>query len=280
MKKFLSLITGLVASSTVFGLAVLNPAAPALLTDGVFFADDCSCWALKVGYRGDFVYDRYVRDNNGNTFRPFQMWTNAGVLTLNLFDRIDIYGFVGASNHNFTSYGEGTVGSTDVTQQLTANSQTTTSWGVGIKAVLFECGWGPNCGTTYLGLDAQYANFGRPSLYQATLVRSDEAIDIFLPAGYGYQPREWQVALGISHKIGFMVPYVAIKWSSLTASIFGDLTSIHDASVSADYNSLRSRRNFGYVIGVSLVDIGRMSLTAEARFGDEKAAAVGAEFRF
>ncbi len=258
-----TLLTTLFISSALYSLAVYNPGAPAFETDGVFFCDDCNCWAFKLGYRGDYVFDRYLQSGTTLAF-PARIFTNAGVLTLNLLERLDVYGYAGVSESDLTLY------TTDTWTSVHDKSKF--SWGLGAKLVVWECTWG-RCGTTYAGIDAQYAWLEHPHSYAVTELSSEgSTIDIAIPGDFRAYWREWQFALGITHKFSFIAPYAAIKWSSVLVPTNDEVTAIPE--------KLESQRHFGYLLGVTLVDVGRMTVSAEVRFCDEKAAAVNAEFRF
>lgn len=280
VKKLLALITGLVAGSALYALPVLNPAAPALLTDGVFKCDEGNCWGIKFGYRGDFVYNKHMRDELTHV-RNFALFANEGVLTLNLWDRLDIYGFVGAAHIDIDTVGSDLFLAT-ARDYFIAHTNTSTIGGVGIKAILWEACWG-SCGTTYIGIDAQYEWLASAKIDRATINGTNVATN-----GASRKYKEGQAALGISHKISNflpvdLVPYVAVKYSGARSNFGGPVvgtlvpTAVGQAVNQADY---RSQRHWGYAIGASLVDAGRMSVTAEARFIDETALTVAADIRF
>ena len=253
MKKLVAMLSGIAATSALFASPVLSPDLPALYNDGVFFCDPCSCWSLRAGFRGDYVWNRHLENVD-----TFQIFANEGVLTLNLWDRVDVYGLVGAASQNFTT-------NTATGHYDTAQFETSTIWGVGIRGILWETCWG--CwGTTYFGIDGNYeqitSSHERGVTHDGSNVRTAGLYD------QDQHYREWQVSLQMGQKICLLTPYVAIKWSSARANI---------ASFDGATNS---HRHFGYAVGTTLADAGRMSITAEARFVDEKAATINAEFRF
>lgn len=272
MKKLLTVITGLVAGSALYAMPVLNPAEPALLTDGVFLCDEGACWGLKLGYRGDFVYDARVRDSVGH-INDFQFFSNSVVVTLNLWDRLDLYGFVGPSTYDFEAIRNTSGGAA---RYVIGNSQLQTLWGIGAKAVLWETCWG-NCGTTYIGLDAQYESVSNNQLDRVTSDGATVATN-----GVGFAFRETQVALGLAHRICNLVPYVAVKWANRSGSIngVGVVGSLVGGGTGVPLGGFRNHGHWGWAFGATLVDANRMSVTAEARFIDERALSVGAEFRF
>lgn len=284
MKKLLTVMTAMVAGSALYAAPVLNPAEPALITDGVFLCDD-DCWGLKAGYRGNFVYDKSFhhagRGNNGNVANVYNFgyYSNSGVLTLNLWDRLDIYGFVGAANIDLDAFHR-EIDSADPDQYADVSyfSKTRTNWGVGAKVVLWETCWG--CvGTTYIGLDAVYERLNSAPIQHARIVDSTNDFFDWTANGSKLGFYETQVSLGIAHRICNLVPYIAVKWSNGGFNGRG----YYDASGdSFDFNvpSAHASRHWGYAFGVTLVDANRMTVTAEARFVDETALSVAAEFKF
>lgn len=276
MKKMVTLIASLGLSAAIYALPVLNPAEPALLTSGAFFCDDGDCWGLKFGYRGDFVFNRNLRDSSAERIRQFSQFANEGVLTLNLWNRLDIYGFVGSVNNYYENVQYNQAIPTPTLVYITAASRARTIWGVGAKAVLWEACFG-NSGTTYVGLDVQYEGYGAAPYDRATIQGANAATN-----GVGYKYREWQIALGIAHRVKNLVPYWAIKWSNVRGDVgvnniigSGSTTSqvpLHDFKI--------HRKPVGMAFGVTLVDVGRMDVTGEARLVDEKALSVAANIRF
>lgn len=259
MKKLLALVTGLVAAGTAFASPVLSPAAAAAHTDGVFFCDDCDCWSLRAAFRGDYVFDRHLSRANPTSPTGFQsisrysLFANEGVLTVNFWDRLDIYGLVGAASQNLANIIGATAFDTDFATQ--------TIWGVGARATLLEGCWGC-CGTSYLGADINYESIGSADSKRRLI----DGVPATTRVSASYQ--EWQVSLQAGHRIAMLTPYIAVKWSNAHVgfSRFRGASN-HD-------------RHWGYAVGTALVDAGRMSVTAEARFVDETAMTITGEFRF
>jgi Chlamydia major outer membrane protein len=290
MKKIYALFTALLTYSAVYALPVYNPDQPELLKYGVFTCED-SCWGLEFGYRGDFVFDRKLKKRNeGNLFDyhrqvcDYQSSINAGQLTLNVCDRLDIYGWVGASQTEFE---------TQVRFLLPVILQPTPffnirgrtkeefAWGVGARAILWTCG------RTAIGVDGQYAQ--THSQFQCLSLDGipiqnflNPALQFLDPSRFSLRHREWQISFGISHRICWLVPYAAVKYSNISSNIRGP--NIFPQGVTTDTFSsrlkFRNKDYVGFVVGVSLVDSERMHVTAEGRFVDEKALTVAADIRF
>ncbi|EYE60572.1 major outer membrane porin [Bacteroides fragilis str. S6L5] len=125
------------------------------------------------------------------------------------------------------------------------------------------------------------------------------------------QYHEWQAGLALSYRLNMLVPYLGVKWSrasfdadniriaqpklasailNLTAwnpTFLGNVaTAVGDKLVdfmqiaSMEINKMKSRKACGVVVGATLVDADKWSITGEARLIDERAAHVNAQFRF
>jgi hypothetical protein len=258
MKKLLALVTGLVAAGSAFASPVLSPAAAAAHTDGVFFCDDCACWSLRAGFRGDYVFNRNLTGTDGNGSHKidrYSMFANEGVLTLNLWDRLDIYGLVGAASQSLDT--------NIADRHFTVNYETKTIWGVGARATILEGNWGC-CGTSYLGADVNYEGISTANSSSRTLNGAPNyTTNSFGTTRY----HEWGASIQVGHRIDLLTPYIAAKWSNAHVGI-------------NDLSASNKNRHWGWAVGTSLVDAGRMSVTAEARFIDETAMTINAEFRF
>ena len=82
-------------SATLIG----NPAQPSLQNSGLI--RECpQWWSFRVSYYGDYVYNQkfheeFVIDGATITSSDLKLWTQAGMLTFNFRNRIDLYGIVG-----------------------------------------------------------------------------------------------------------------------------------------------------------------------------------------
>lgn len=274
MKKLLFCVMGLMMSPMLNALPVLNPAAPALLKEGVFMCDACDFFGLKLGYRGDFVFNKSF-NVNGTSIRHFDLFANEGVLALNLWDRVDIYGFVGAASFDT----EATPQDPNLGSQFdyfTSHSQTRTIVGFGVRATVWELCW-LNCGTTFLGIDAEYEWMGNTPISYAS-IQGVNANTNNRSRSY----REGQVALAVGHKINHWVPYVALKWSNARANASGAIGasgSVTPGSV-LYLGKYHASNHWGFAAGLTIVELKRLEVTVEARFVDETAMTVCGEFRF
>lgn len=272
MKKLLMMLSGVLVVSGVSASPVLNPAAPAINTEGVFYCCPEDWWAVRVGFRGDYVFDRKLEDSS-RSYDRYSFYSNEGVLTLNFWKRVDLYGFVGATSQDYESKFFGTTG----TDELIAEFETKTIWGIGLKALLYHWNWGCNCGTSFITADVNYETVG--AVQPTTFLFDGGSADV-VGSGMGSNRfRETQISLAWGHRIKKLIPYVAAKWSNAhvsRASIL--LTGGPGGDVSM--SGLDNQRHWGWALGVSLVDVCRMTVSAEARFVDETAMTVTGSFRF
>ncbi len=145
MKKLLKSVlvfAALGSASSLQALPVGNPAEPSLMIDGILWegfggdpCDPCTTWcdavSLRLGYYGDYVFDRVLKtdvakmfdmgaaptvadtdklQNNptqstprenpayGKHFQDAEMFTNAAFMALNIWDRFDVFCTLGATN--------------------------------------------------------------------------------------------------------------------------------------------------------------------------------------
>lgn len=271
-----------------YALPVGNPSEATLLYDGVFwegsncidfceyFCDPCAIWSdiisVRMGYYGDFVLNRNMRideDNNDDIIEHTKLCTNAGYLVLNFCDRLDIFGTLGVTNFclntNAFSFGSLFEGS-----RLTIESRSHFSWSLGGRFTLVDCG------CTTLGFEGQYFEM-HPHVKSIT--RSD-SVSLYPDSDSRHMKYyEWQVGLGISHRIYRLVPYAAIKWSKAHTK-FNHHLAILAPEDAVNLWNLESDKSLGYVIGASLIGCEKTAVTVEGRWGDEKAFYVNGQFRF
>lgn len=271
-------------SCALFSLPVLNPANPDLLRQNTFLCyEDSDIWSVKLGYRGDFVFDRKMQ--YFSFFAPahitkFSISTNAAMATLNLWKRADIFFYAGAIQ---PSINEKVLFPPNIpfvggnTERVTKRFATRGVFGVGAKAILWKCNWG-NPGTTYISIDGQYEKSEPMNVRLYAL--NDMPLTFF--GRFSMQYREAQIALGLAHRFHNIIPYTAVKWSKVKTK---DL-DFYNVFIGFLPTLMRhrwletNRRSFGYVVGVTLVDVSCMNITAEARFVDERALSVTADLRF
>lgn len=143
MKKLLKSVLAfavLGSASSLHALPVGNPAEPSLMIDGILWegfggdpCDPCTTWcdaiSLRLGYYGDFVFDRILKTDVNKEFemapapaagaadaaptntptaranpaygkhmQDAEMFTNAAYMALNIWDRFDVFCTLGATS--------------------------------------------------------------------------------------------------------------------------------------------------------------------------------------
>lgn len=284
MKKRILTVLVFLTSGAAYALPVGNPSDASLLCDGLFIeghcgdpCDPCLSWldafSVRIGFYGDYVFNRHMEvDDNARDcdVEDTKINTNAGFLAVNFWDRFDIFATLGATNifveTNERAFGLANSGRFEI------ETETHFSWSLGIRGTIWECG------CTTLGGEAQYF-YTNPDITRLT---QEDTFSVY-PSGFSAKYREWQIGLGIAHRINMLVPYAAVK---LSHSQF----RLDDTVVSGFFNGtvpasvilydLESKKRWGFAIGVSFVDCEKASLTVEGRWGDEKAVHINGQIRF
>ncbi len=284
MKKQALTLLFFLLTTGISALPIGNPGEADLMREGLFmeghcahYCDPCTswrdAWSVRLGFYGDYVWNRNMRvsrnDHAGN-IRETQIWTNAGYLAVNFWDRLDIFATFGATSIEFesasSSLGSTASGNTRVT------TETDFSWSSGMRATLYQ--W--QCFT--LGVEGQYFA-SRPDIN--TIQTIGDSIDY--PDDGILKYRAWQLGAALSYRANLFgcstaaLPYIGVKWSRAhfdmdeVRETTGNLVTLFD---------LDNDRSFGYAVGLTLLGANKSSITAEARFLDEKALYINAQLRF
>ncbi len=177
-----------------------------------------------------------------------ELYTNAGYLALNIWDRFDVFCTLGTTNAYIKGSSAafnlvGLIGNTDaINATVVPNASIGNafvelytdaefSWSIGARGALWECG----CAT--LGAEFQYAQ-AKPEISQINVVSNVAQFSIAHPKGFvGKETKlplpaessgapklektkaviadysEWQVGLALAYRLNFISPYIGIKWS-------------------------------------------------------------------
>ena len=162
MKKLILIALTLISCGTVYTLPIGNPSEASLYPNGLWWGsacckpyDPCFSWcealSLRLGFYGDYVFNRHMQIYSGGHSQSdidrTEIYTNAGLLVLNICNWIDIFSTLGASDFKlFTDGGAFSNNSTVI--QL--DWDTTWSWSVGGRATIWEC----DCFS--VGVEGQY----------------------------------------------------------------------------------------------------------------------------
>ncbi len=257
--KLIGVFILLCSSIKGFALYMGNPAEPEIIEKGMFIPQDAVI-SVKIGYQGDFIFDRRLRAYDGVQGRMdrFNVHSDQGVLTLSFFDRLDIYGSVGALETNFSHRPK------PGHQRREYESGSQMTWGVGGRAILFK--WG----NTDVGMQGgfQWAN---PHIKWDALNGESFTTDAVL------RYREWQIGVAASHQIDLFTPYLGVKYSH----VFGLLSQLRsNLELPKRSFKLRNRDYFGLVLGVTLSPKRWIDLTCEVRMIDEQAITIDGNLKF
>lgn len=260
----LMLILIIAAILDLHAAPVGNTAAPQLIEEGFFISRD-SWIDVRIGYEGDFVGNARMKQYNEGSGRvdTFQQYTNSGTATLNILDRLDLFGVFGSSrvcsDWRFTD--QAGLESRAVMETLYHYM-----WAVGARGILFE--WG----NVALGLGGRYgySNY-QPSLLTINAVPASVS-------GAQCRWRGWQCNVDVSYKIDLFTPYLGLKYSSSEARI-GPFSSVISNSGSGS-NHFENTSSVGLFLGCSLSTGKYFMLNVEGRLIDEDAVTISGDLRF
>lgn len=276
MKKLSLTLLTFLACGAAYALPVGNPSDASLLCDGWVFEGRCpdpcdpyqnwyNALSFRAGFYGDYVFDRKL-ETTKTTIEKTKINTNAAFLAANIWDRLDIFTTLGATNLKIDTNAFSFTG-LETGARLALNTETSFSWSLGARGTIWECG------CTHVGIEGQYFTTS-PNLDRITLASTTSAN----PTGVEAHYHEWQMGLGIAHRIHLFVPYVALKWSH--AELDFDNAAVTVGTELAQLANIKNRDHWGFAIGVSMIDCEKVSLTAEGRFGDETALHINGQIRF
>ena len=247
---------------SVWSMWIGNPGQPGMQTHGIALQSEwCS---LRLTYLNDWVYrqdlqDEFTLENVQHIDNTVQLSTQAGLVTFNIRDWVDLYGILGGS-------------------RLKVNEEIFTkphfSWGVGGK-VLFL-----NIGNFRASADMKY--FETDQIPQYFLVDS-QAYNVVLPVTLAYE--EFQTSLGLSYETRWFSPYAQVSYliSKLNAQppkkayVRFPQTNVQ---ADVDVSSSTGKRRWGMALGATLIDKKTGSLAIEWRAFNQNALDVNAEVRF
>lgn len=275
MKKLLFTFLTILTSGAAYALPIGNPAEASLLCDGLFCegytidpCDPCYSWrdafSFRIGFYGDYVFNKHMeRDNSPHgDVELTELYTNAGYIAANFWNRFDVFATLGATSLYVESGNSGS-------GRFELETETDFSWSIGVRGTIWECA------CTYLGAEAQYF-YTNPHITRVT----ENADASGYPAhNVDVKYYEWQVGLGLAHRIYNLVPYVAVRWGR--AKFDDDKASIPLTNgLSSTLQNYKSKNNWGYAVGATLIGCEKASLTIEGRFAGETAFYTNGQIRF
>ena len=246
-------------AATVMAAPVGNPATPGLITNGIFTKAPKA--SARIGYEGDFVFNGRMEQGDRRVDNYTQK-TESGTVTLNLFNRWDIYGVFGASDTK-TDWRFINAGSIF---RMELETEYNFLWAVGSRAIYYQ--WKNIC----LGVGGRYSS----SHYQPKRLYQN-GIDVPV-TGTHYHWREWQFNTDISYKICYFTPYIGIKYSNAKANIGAFSVPLSpDGSGNARFDN---KDPVGIYLGCGISSGDYLMVNLEGRLIDEEAVSVFADIRF
>ncbi|MEI6532173.1 MAG: hypothetical protein WCN87_05085 [Chlamydiota bacterium] len=256
MNKYFLLTAALLIELTAFGIG--NPLSPALESEPIFNLYENL--AFKGGYRGCFVYNRKMHTDQ-SAIRHFSIFSNEGILSLNFARQAEFYIYAGSNNMALET--------SNRLESLAMKFNTNFIAGFGATSILYQ--WHcHNIGRGALSLTGQYEDSSWTGT-NSIIINGEN-----LPGRTAFRYREGTVSLSAGQQVGFLVPYVGLNWSSARVRVREDLQQ-GATEIGA---VIRNSRIFGFSLGVSLVDVARMMLTAEVRIINESGMSINADFHF
>ncbi len=239
-----------------------NPAQPCLQKKGVIW-EDPKWISFRASYLQDYVYkqrfhEEFQIDECTSSSSRIKLWTQGGMFTLNIKDRLDVYGLLGGQRLE--------IGEDVITKQQFA-------WGVGGKLIFFHDGnFRAGCDFKYLESDQ------KPRFFQCDHFAYNVTSD------FHFNYSEIQAALGLSYKTKHFSPYANASYliSKLRAVPPSVTVRLPTMNMEVDVNakSIIGRDRFGVALGATVTDRKRASLTLEWRSFNQNAIDVSGDLRF
>ncbi|HEY4831769.1 MAG TPA: hypothetical protein VIH61_04325, partial [Waddliaceae bacterium] len=214
-------------------------------------------------------------NGHGEAIKTTEIFTNAGYLALNIAEKIDLFGTLGASRISITTNEASWVLAGNAEGRL--DWETMFSWSVGARAILYEKR------RVLIGIEGQYFQT-HPDL--TTYVSFSDGMYNYFNEDNSMTYKEWQVGTGISYDLRCcypnlsLTPYAAVKWGRSRFHTDNFTFTKTDTTEALTIFNLKTNKLWGFALGVSTVFCDKLSFTAEGRWADEKAFYLNGNFRF
>ncbi len=239
-----------------------NPGQPGLQKSGVIW-EEAPCCNVRLSYVTDFVFtqeccDTFTFPGHATSASHLQVWTQAGMLTFNTKESLDIYAILGGTR-------------IQVDEEFSTLQHL--SWGVGAKVLIFRTG------RFRLGWDLKYIQSDqRPQFFTCDHL----AYTLISPFYFDYS--EIQTAVGISYQTAHFSPYLNISYLFSKLDPKPMMATVRlpmiDIEVDVSTKSISNKEKWGLSLGISLIDEEKMSLAIEGRAINQNALTLTGELRF
>lgn len=242
-----------------------NPGQPGLICQSIVRPENQK-FSIRTAFLDDYVYSQHFLaefpdHEEGLEIEKLpvvKMSTEAGVLTFNFQQRLDVYGILGSSR-------------LQMDQEIFGRRQF--AWGVGAKTILFKT----DC--LRIGCDFKYFTTTQDPLY---LVSSGIPLDVVSDLNLDY--REYQGALGLSYQSGIFCPYILGTYlnAKIDPNIHRFLVKVpgYDGLVDPKFHSFLGATSWGMAVGASLVMENKGTFSIESRFINQNGVDASLDIRF
>ena len=256
----------LLLSSKLFSLYMGNPSASQLIDEG-FFLCKSNDVAIKAGYQRDWVFDRKMKDvsygEGGSQIDHFDWIAEQGVCTLNLFNRLEIYGSAGTASFHSCDIDMNRI--TECTEYQTDDRLI---WGCGFRGILSS--WK---GVT-LGIQGAYQR----ASHKINWIKMNGTPIATNPNTPRLLYHEWQLTFGASYQIALFHPYIAGKYASAQGHFFGRYD--WEQPKTNLLGTIKNKGKFGMVLGTTFSNENRFGATVEIALIDQQSITVAGELKF
>lgn len=261
MKRIIFSI-GIMVFTTLKAAPVGNSASCGIIKEGLYFSN-ASWYNARVGYEGDFIVDRRLKSENDGNIDNFKQCLNSGSLTINILNRLDIFGILGQARLKTNWIIEEGV---DSFSYIEIETKFGNAWSLGSRAIFFE--WG----------DILLSFGGRYSYTNPRMRWVSKDAEITPLSDYHIKFDQWQIDMELAYKIDMFIPYAAVKYSKAKVKL-----AVKDVVISSDGSSemnMKSRNHFGMALGSGFSSGRYFLFNVETRLFDEEAFSVSGEFKF
>ena len=261
MRAMFLLYFFLVMPFSLLAMFIGNPADPSLYTQGI--RTEPSWWSFRFGYLDDWVYkqsfhDEFKLDNEPHTQTLMKLSTYASYLSLNIFNRWDLYGIVGSSR-----------------MQLDHEifTKRALGWGAGTKVIF--C----NIGDLVFSFDCKYFQTEQKPRYFVV-----NHLPFNVVSKFNLIYHSWQAAIGACYKIHNWLPYANLTYFFSKIEPFPHVLLVRlpdtDEAVDVISKAVIATKRWGMALGLSLLDEEKATLALEWRAWNENGVNVNGEIRF
>ncbi len=240
-----------------------NPGDPAFSQEGLIFSPGAWC-NMRLVVLEDYTYRQGFRDEfkirgveSTQTFA--RLATQAAIATLNLEERIDFYGILGAS-------------SLQLNQEIYSNFQF--SWGFGGKIILFRTE------NFFLSTDIKYFSSAQGASYFLA-----ESLPLNLANDSYLYYSERQYSLGICLSCLPIAPYLYATYMIAKIDPHPGVALVRwpfnqDILIDVPLNSMVGVRRWGVAVGATLMSGSKALFSVESRMFNQNAVDVNLSLRF